>query len=148
MIHKLIIVLVCAVLSSIFYRFGGIGKPFASWNRDWVCPAFALFAFYALGLHAGAWYKVIFVYVCTYGMMGGALSTYHDYLAGGKKNSLTWFVTGLFYGLACLPFIFIGVAWWLIVARAIILGLATMAWSDHINDATTEELGRGMLFVL
>ena len=150
--HKIIIVLICAAVSGVLYRLGGSGIFKGSIAvRRYGCQIPALTAFWFLGLHAGAWYRVLGVYLLTYGAMAGALSTYFDFLSPRDKdvNSLCWAITGLVYGLSCIGFIWLGVPWWIILTRAMVLGALTMAWSDHTHwNTTVEECGRGFLFVI
>ena len=59
MIHKIIIVLICAAVSGTLYRIGGSGIFKGSIAvRRYGCQIPALTAFWFLGLHTGVWYKV------------------------------------------------------------------------------------------
>ena len=81
-----------------------------------------------------------------YGLLYGALTTYHDYLVpDGSENWLCWLMTGTIYGLALLPFLAV---WKLVLIRAAILGLLTMLWSERESNAVREELGRGFLLCI
>ena len=149
--HKIIIVLICAAVSGTLYRIGGSGIFKGSIAvRRYGCQIPALTAFWFLGLHTGVWYKVLGVYLLTYGAMAGALSTYWQMFTpkNGDINSACWAMTGFMYGMASIGFIFLGVPWWTIILRSGVMGALVMAWSDHIDDATIEEFGRGVLFVI
>lgn len=84
----------------------------------------------------------------------GSLSTYHKWLNKlfGKTTEDSWWFNWLAYGLgiglAILPVTFLGISWYLIVLRAIVLGLAMMVWSELNDNAVWEECGRGVLIIL
>jgi hypothetical protein len=127
-----------SVLSGLFYRLGGIGKPFKSWMRDWVCPLIALMAWWILsGFHLSHWWA----YLVSYGLMGWGLTTYYDELFGYDNYWLHGFVIGL----AMFPLFWTGIHWWAILLRAIIMGATIGGWSKIINIDWLEEGGRGVL---
>ena len=136
---KIIASLVLALLSALFYRFGGIGKPFRSWHRDWICPAFSI-ATLLIWWHNAEWWKLAICSVATYGLMGAAFSTYWDWLFNGKDN---FYVHGAFIGLAIAPFIWVGLAWWLVFIQVVATGAAMGIWCRVFGNDWVEECGRG-----
>jgi len=103
-----------AFLSGTLGRMGGAGGKFRSWQRDWVCPWLALAALWlAVGFQIINWWA----YMLAYALTGASLTTYLDSIFG--EDNL--YASGFLVGIAFLPLAFIGVAWWLIVWRAVML---------------------------
>lgn len=81
-----------------------------------------------------------------------ALSTYHKWLNKffGKPDTdafwFNWIAHGLGIGLAVLPFVAVGISVWMILCRAVVLGILMMLWSDSQKN-TVAELGRGALII-
>lgn len=131
------------VLSAVLYRMGGSEDYDTVW-RDWVLPltSLGLVYLYTNTLH--------WSYILSYGLLGGSLTTYNKWasrLAGygdDEVHNPSWYVTGLFYGLAFLPLVLMGIDWKLIVLRAGLLSLLVAMWSQTQSDAVTEECGRGL----
>jgi len=141
------LIVLSAIISGILYRAGGLSKEEKSWIpvwmrhswvRDWLCPMCVLLFFIPQ-----SWFQLA-MWLCAYGVMGGMLSTYWDWLF--KKDTF-WFA-GLCVGLALLFLIGLGVAWGLIVARAAILGVSWGILCANTGSADIEEYGRGSLLVL
>jgi len=84
-------------------------------------------------------------YIISAGFLSLALTTYHDYLApdGSSENWLCWVMTGFCYGASSFPLIWVGIAWWVILLRAIVLAILTCIWSEINGQARVEEMGRG-----
>lgn len=129
-------------LSSIFYRAGGLSQEEKywiptwmrhSWVRDWLCPLFCLLPLF---LQHPSW-----LFILAYGAMGGAFSTYWK-LYKGRAN---FWLSGFMVGMASLPLIFCGFAWWKLLIRAVALGVAWGGWSALIGNDHLEEHGRGAL---
>lgn len=59
-----------------------------------------------------------------------------------------WLAHGFFVGLASLPVIYLGISWYLIVLRGIVLGLTMMIISENSKNVLFEEMGRGSLIIL
>ncbi len=72
--------------------------------------------------------------------MGGAFTTYWDWLFGGKDN---FYMHGAMIGLSIFPFCFVGLAWWLVLIQTIICGLAMGIWCKVFGNDIVEECGRG-----
>jgi hypothetical protein len=132
----------CSIITSCLYRAGGMGKDQKywipvwmrhSWVRDWLCPLFILLPLF---MQHPSW-----LFLPVYGMIGAAFTTYWDWLF--KKDN--FWVSGLVVGLAQLPLVLAGFAWWEITLRALFI---TVSWgllcklykNDHL-----EEHGRGFL---
>lgn len=135
---KIGISVLMAILSGLFYRFGGIGKPFKSWMRDWICPIFSLVTL-LLWWQPNVWWGW-FLIVPVYGLMGGAFSTYWDWLFNGVDN---FYCHGFFVGLSIFPFCFSGLAWWLVLIQAILTGISMGLWCAKFSNDWVEECGRG-----
>lgn len=141
---KLLIILVGAIISGILYRCGGKGKPYHTLYRDAGCPITMLLVMYLLG----KWH--ISLLVCAF-LLYGALTTYWDFLFNNKDN---FYMHGFMCGLAMLPLIFNGVAWWLIFLRAIVLALGMGLLNKYANKYywkhtdIKEEVGRGSFLIL
>ena len=95
------------------------------------CSLLLLFAIWTqLGFSLTCWWK----YLIIFGLSFGFVSTYHDYLGelktlpSGEKyreeNTLSWTVTGFFYGLAITPLYWCGIPWQTILLRSIVLAIA------------------------
>ena len=139
---NILIILIASVLSGILYHLGGIGKPWNTKWRDWGVPLVLLSAYFLL-THIFVWY----CYVASFLLTWLALSTYWK-KDGVDAEGWNWFLHGLGIGLGMLPFLFVGMHWSVIVLRAFVLGVAMMVWSQLIDNAATEEFGRGVLIVL
>lgn len=59
-----------------------------------------------------------------------------------------WFITGIGYSIAMLPLVIQVGCWKGFISRTIVLGAATMIWSELISNDVQEELGRGFLIQL
>ena len=96
---------------------------------------------------------MLYCYVISFLLTWGFISTYHKWLNkffGKPKGDSYWFnwlAHGMGIGIAMIPFAWVGVAWWLIISRAIVLGVSMMLWSDAVDNACWEEFGRGFLIV-
>jgi hypothetical protein len=83
--------------------------------------------------------------VPTYALLGGAFSTYWDWLFKGEDNF--WF-SGFMVGLALFPLIFCGFIWWVILIRAIVLSIAWGVICSLSDNDFTEEYVRGASAVI
>lgn len=137
----IILAILCAVASSIFYRAGGLSQEQAywipkwlrhTWVRDWLCPLFCLLPLY---IQHPSW-----LFIPAYGLMGAALTTYWKYKGEGN-----YWLSGFVVGLAALPLMFCGFAWWRLASRAIFLAVAWGVWGKVFGNDHVEEHGRGFL---
>lgn len=141
-IAKVWIVITYSIISGILYRWGGS----EGWNtkvRDFGVPLVAtLFLLYT---HDFSYIPYILTFLLTF----LSLTTYYDEVFGYDNL----YAHGLMVGLASLPLAWVGVAWWLIVARAFFLGLFMGLLNRYANkwqvphSDIVEEFGRGFLIV-
>jgi hypothetical protein len=139
--------IVMTFLSALCYHLGGIGKPYPTKLRDIGCSLITLQSMLILHLLCKSALVNIIVYLLCFGLSWGALSTYWK-KKGTDAKWWNWFLHGFFVGLAAIPCMFLGVKLYIIIIRAVILGLAMMVWSEKIDDVTWEESGRGALIIL
>lgn len=96
---------------------------------------------------------MLYCFLASFILTALALSTYHKWLnrffqkSTDDSHYFNWLAHGLGIGLAMLPFAWIGIAWWLILIRAIVLGISMMVWSELNDNAVWEETGRGFLII-
>lgn len=128
--------LIASSICGLFGRWGGIGKPFNTKHRDLGCPLTTY------GYLLIMWQPCDFLgwamLFLAFGLTFAALTTYWDDLFGYDNH---WF-HGFVCGLAAFPLYWAGIAWWLILIRAIILALLMGGWSKWIKNDTIEEFGR------
>lgn len=143
MIVKLIVVLIASVLSGLAYRAGGGGWNMNTKVRDWGCPLIAFFLWWYLrGLETAFWW----VYLATFLLSWLACTTYYK-KKGTDAEPYHFALHGIGLGLASLPFIWLGVPWWVIVVRSGICGLG-MFWVAHkTQNDFLGEFGRGVAFI-
>jgi hypothetical protein len=82
--------------------------------------------------------------VISYGLLGASLTTYWDNLFGFDNF---WFA-GFVCGLSSIPLWICGISPWVILIRAIVLGICWGAWCLIFGKDTIEEYGRGAFLVL
>ena len=135
-------ILLLSCLSGIFYSMGGTGGGKWWGNRYWRragCPILLMVGLLFVNVPISLWWILVL------GLSYASITTYHDYLVpDGSENWLCWLVTGFTYGCTLLPFVFI---WKLVLLRAVVLGITTMAWSEAISWDRLEEFGRGFLYI-
>lgn len=146
-------ILIACVLSAVLYRAGGMSKVSSSepkwipkwlrksWVRDWLCPPclyLVLFSFW-LPCSLLSWGMSLL----SYGLLGGALSTYWDRLFGYDN----FYAHGFGCGLAIIPLI-VFIPWWIVLIRLVICTVGMGLWSKLINNDVWEEYGRGVLFII
>ena len=139
---KILIWLIVTILSAILYRMGG-AKGYNTKFRDLGCPLANLILLWYLGL-SGAFLLKIGLFLGVFLLMFGALTTYWDSLFGYDNF---WF-HGFMIALACFPLYWLGVQWWIIIIRCVVLAIGMGWWSKIIGNDVMEELGRGALITL
>jgi hypothetical protein len=134
-------------VSAILYRAGGMSKEDTanpkwipkfmrrSWVRDWLIP------FFALGILWLLTGKLSVLYISCYALMGLATSTYWEHLF--KKHN--FYFHGFMIGLGIIPLIWVGIHWYSIVIRAIIMALSMGLWCKWQSNDVAEEMGRGAI---
>lgn len=167
MIYANPIFLSLTAINAILYRLGGVGE--VNSKEGWFCSLLYSMGFRmfrkiwrrmgcALTTTATVVYLMLIKGVLTLdcalpifistGLLAVMLTTYHDWITGGHEDWRCWMMTGLCYGLSYLPLMYCGVPWLLIVLRSVALALLTTVWSETLDVATAEELGRGALLNL
>jgi len=137
MIQKIIWWLGLSIASSICYRIGGWKKG-NKLIRRLGCSLLALGLFLGLqGFNLRYWWIYCLFLILNY----AALSTYHDYVGFD-----CWPLTGWFYGLAAIPLLWCGVAFWAIIGRAIFLALTIWWLRERTGKDWLEEMGSGFLY--
>ena len=144
MLNKILWVIGLSIVSGILYRGGGMDRCMGGHpkERDWGCSLIALICLWILTKSFNLW-----AYLACFCLSWLALSAYWK----GKKTDMQWYhwsIHGFGVGLAAFPLYWLEIAWWLILARAVILGLTMMWWSENNDDVFWEEGGRGALITL
>ncbi len=138
-----------ACFSGLLYRLGGIGKPWNTKYRDLGVAAIMVAAMAILGnFH---WSLAL----CA-GLLFASLTTYNKWVGYfcNRPDKTTvywesWLVTGVFYGLAMLPFVVLSSHnYFGFGARCVLLGALTCAWSIAIGNDDLEEFGRGFFIII
>jgi hypothetical protein len=106
-----------SILAGILGRMGGAGKPYKTWMRDWVIPFLFLLT---ISLKVNIDFRVWWIYLITYILMGFSLTTYWDWLFNNIDN--LWF-SGFVVGLSTIPCIFLGIKLYSILVRATLLAI-------------------------
>lgn len=140
-----------SALSAFLYRLGGLSKEQAKQQIPW-CPSWLINSKtrdVGCSLIAVGWMLLFyprmewFVYLISFGLTWGALSTYHDYI-NGKDN---FWLHGLGVALAFVPFS-MDVDWILGLAlRCLALAILMGAWCAIFKNDWIEELGRGAFII-
>ena len=139
MIIKILLTVIFSCLSGLFYRFGGMDKPFKSWMRDWVVPIFSLGTLFILW-QPNIWWGYL-LSIPVYVLMALALSTYWDWLF----NEDNFFIHGFFVGVSFFPFCFVGLHWYAVLINAVISGLLMWWLCIRTGNVFKEEFGRGFI---
>ena len=137
MIMKILWYLGLTALSGFLYWVGGQdwGNKLA---RRLGCALIALTLFIILfGFKLGHIWAYLGFLILNY----FALSSYNDWIG----YDCFW-LTGLFYGLFAFPLVFIGVHWYLMLARAIFLALTIWWLRSRTGNVNKEEIGSGLLY--
>ena len=126
-------IIISSMLNAILYRLGGYGKPFNTKFRDWGCPLITLGTLFIMGVSAPWW-----VWVLSFLLLFGALTTYWDTLLGYDN----FYLHGFMCGLGFLPFMVV-IPWYLIVLRAVVIGVFMGLLCKYFINDIVEEGGRG-----
>ena len=136
-----ILLTLLAVLAGITYRMGGSGN----WDRLWRMIGVTLCALAGMWvLHIWHWSLLLCAPV-----MGLALSTYWKVLNkwfGDTTEDAHWYnwvAHGVGVGLAFVPYGLATHTMWVVLGRAVVLGLVMAVWSELNEDVVWEENGRG-----
>lgn len=136
------IIILLSILSALFYRCGGLAKDTKhwipvwlrqSWVRDWLCPFCVLFPLFLH--HPSPWF------ILAYAALGGALTTYWDWLF---KFDNYWF-SGFMCGVAGWVLTLAGFDYVHLVIRAIVICVLWGGWCALVKNDFKEEYGRGFI---
>ena len=134
-----LVVGILSIVSAIFYRMGGSGN-YPRQARMVGVPLCTILALWAiLGVNWGMWW----VYAICMGLSVGLISTYWDEVFGFDNF---WF-HAFAVGLAVLPLMALGVHWYAILARSIIMGGLIGGLSYWQKWDVLEESTRGFFIV-
>ena len=143
-----ILTIVFALIAGLLYRLGGIGKPFDTKYRDLGVPIIVTIWMITFGYFH---WSLLFCF----GALFGAMTTYNKWVGyffnRPDKSTVyweSWLVTGLFYGLAILPYCIFQGHWVGFGIRAVICAVFCCLWSQFIGKDWLEEGGRGAIVVL
>jgi len=126
-------ILISSILNAALYRLAGEGGfDNAKLIRRLGCSLVTVGTLFLMGLSAPWWCWVTSIFLMS------ILNSYFDFIDGTDN----YYLHGLVQGLAILPFMVV-IPWWLIVARAIVMGLFMGLWCKYFMNVWVEELGRG-----
>ena len=110
--------LLLMLFTGVLYRLGGIGKPYATWMRDWgISATYTVWLIFRTPIGYNPDY--LWAYILSFIAMGGALTTYWDRLFGYDN----FWMHGLMIGLAIFPLGICGaVSWSTVIIRGIYCG--------------------------
>ena len=138
---------IASILCAVFYRIGGLSKSRYKWlpkeivntkARDFVCPIICGLTMYFVLDVKTEWY----FWLSSGLLMFIGLTTYWDKI-NGEDN---FFLHGFACGLAYLPYMDV-IPWWVIVIRALVIGVFMYAWCEFFANDNVEETGRGASLV-
>lgn len=141
----ILMTIVLSAISAVFYRAGGNGSG-TLW-RDIGVPVCMVLAM----IVTGHWHWTLLI---CFILLWASLTTYNKWVGyffnRSDKSTVyweSWLVTGLFYGLAMLPYVIYDGNWIGFGLRASILALFTCLWSESIGKDWLEEGGRGFAII-
>jgi len=134
--YRLGIWLILCCLSAILYRMGG-SREFNTKFRDVGVPLCVLGSVVLLG--EWHWSGIISAV-----LMFGAMT---QYWKGDRGDCewYDWFITGLMYAVAWIPYCYYTGNSYGFAIYVIIISIGTTLWSEVNDSAVAEELGRGFL---
>lgn len=145
------LIIVLSFISILIYRAGGMSKELSA-KPKWI-PMFMRKTLWrdcgcslvtcALCGFLLSWHWTL---ILCFWLLWGALTTYWKRTPNAKWYN--WLMTGIGYSLAMLPYVIAEGLWVGFISRTIVLGTATMIWSEITSDAVWEECGRGALLTL
>jgi len=146
---KILIVIIGAIISGILYRCGGMSKDSTAkptWIPTWAreslvrrlgCPLVSLIVLFLIGINPAWW-----IYIITFLLVWIMTTTYWDEIFGYDN----FYAHGFMIGLAYLPFMVV-TTWWILILRAIVLGLFMGLWCKIFKGDVIEEVGRGAAII-
>jgi hypothetical protein len=147
----MIILVILGIFSGIVYRAGGADWGKTTLWRDLGVPAICLTSLSYIGrsaLHGPTMLK-LGVFITSFLLFWAALTTYRYFLPKPKDYKFIHYALhGFFCGLAFLPFMTLGIHWYWILLRAMILFVTVGTWSAYTDQVDFDEGGRGVLFAI
>lgn len=116
---KLTAIIICSIAAGIFGRMGGAGRPFRTWQRDWIVPLFFICLVIWLNNNILYSFRSIIAYIVAYLALAGSLTTYWDNLF--HYDNLLF--SGLIAGLSATPLSLVNIRINGILMRAGILAI-------------------------
>jgi len=123
----------------VLYRMGGSGE-YNTKARDFGCPAVAVVSALNIGLRHWS------LFIC-FLLLFGAMTTYWK-RKGADAKWYNWLMTGFMYAMAFLPVVWFLARWEDFICFGAFLSLATMIWSELMDDVVWEECGRGAILII
>jgi len=149
----MIIIIILACCSALFYRIGGMSKEEARDKLPWV-PSFLVRSFTRdLGCTLIIMTWVYFflpqiddkrLYFYSAVAMYASLTTYWDRWPGNKGED-NFFMHGLFIGLSLLPIAYGTGLWFELIVRSVVMGIAMAIVCTATSNVDIEEYGRGWI---
>jgi hypothetical protein len=138
---KIIAGVLASIFSAILYRMGG-ADGYNTKFRDLGVPFIGLTFLLIICPHHS--YKYIISHICCFGLFFGSLTTYWK-KKGAEAKWWNWLLTGLGYSLAFLPFAIVSGEYFGFCLRLVLCSVATIIWSEKIDNVVWEECGRGVI---
>lgn len=139
------IIVLLSIIAGVFYRAGGNGSG-TLWRDIGVSACMVL-----VMVLMGHWHWTL---TLCFGLLWASLTTYNKWVGyffnRHDKSTVyweSWLVTGLFYGLAMLPYVIYDGNWVGFWLRTSVLALFTCLWSESIGKDWLEESGRGFAII-
>jgi len=136
-----------AIVGGILNRMGGSDKYNTKW-RDIGVPVVMILAMTYLGLFNAS-------LILSSLLLFGSLTTYWDKDENNNVTMKGWFLTGLKYGLAMLPYAIQTVGYLAFLLRTSLLAVLVPAWMLYVNEpvwkwdgAVVQEFGRGFFIII
>ena len=131
--------LLLIIASGVLYRMGG-AKGYNTKFRDLGVPLIATIYLWIAGVRS-------WLLLPHFLLLFASLTTYWSFVFAPADHVdwREWAITGFFYGLSAFVLYWAGVPAWTILARIIVLSIATSLWSEWIGWDVLEEGGRGIL---
>jgi hypothetical protein len=134
--------IIVSAVAGLLYRLGGVGKPYDTKFRDMGVPFVGIVLLLIIYPHYSL--KYIIAYLLTFGLYFASMTTYWK-RKGSDAKWWNWLLTGLGYSLAFLPFAIVSGEYFGFCLRLVLCSVATMIWSEKIDNVVWEEFGRGVI---
>ena len=142
------VIAIGAAIGGILYRMGGSGN-YPRQSRIIGVSLLSTLILAILKWKIDLW--LCLAYLVSFGAMAGMVSIYWGFLFHEKDN---FYMHGFMIGLAYVALAWFGIAWWLILIRAILLALGMGLLNKYANkwqwkhSDIIEEVSRGAMIIL